>query len=284
MSYPASANTLAPALAETLHAADAATSDTGVGESACLLQWEASASKLTKRAPAVGEEAGIRMLRAAEHENGSSNGSNSSSTGIEAGRSEEKPADRLTGSASNTTDMIVDGSRGDSASLLEARQTKPGVAAAVATKEFDDAVEEAPKKNKVVLMILEMVPLCGPLGIDRFYLGDTKTAVAKLIVCICTCLTGGLVWGLLDAIIVIVNSLTRKSSINSLGMVAQFSEDEIEPAHTLAVIGVVVQIFFCCGGPRFLSFAHARLFGRKEPPQATAGPANGPGGALLSAR
>jgi len=233
----------------------------------------------------VGEEEGIRMPRDGEHENSNGGGSsnNSSSTGIEIGRFEGEPADMLTGSAKNTTETIGDKSRDGNASLLEARQTRLGFAVATATKELD-SVEETPKKNKVVLMILEMVPLCGPLGIDRFYLGDTKTAVAKLIVCICTCLVGGLVWGLLDAIIVIVNSLTRKSSINSLGMVAQFSEDEVEPAHTLAVIGVVVQIFFCCGGPRLLSFAHTRLMGRKEPPQAIAAPANGPGGAMLSAR
>merc|ERR1719356_134306 len=45
--------------------------------------------------------------------------------------------------------------------------------------------ENAPRKNKIVLMVLEILPLCGPLGIDRFYLGSTFTGLAKLTVCVC---------------------------------------------------------------------------------------------------
>jgi len=111
----------------------------------------------------------------------------------------------------------------------------------------------APKKSKVTLMVLEILPPCGQLGIDRLYLGSTKTGIAKLLVCVCTCLVGGLVWGLVDAIIVIANCLGRDKYIDTLGMSAAFTEDEVETAHALAVIGVAIQFMTCCAAPSALS-------------------------------
>jgi len=131
------------------------------------------------------------------------------------------------------------------------------------------------KKSKVILMLLEMVPVCGPIGLDRFYLGSTKTGLAKLTVCLCTCLVGGLVWGLIDAIIVILNSLFRKQSINSLGLEAEFDEDETEPAFYLACIAVVVQILclcFCTG---------CRYMGSKQAPKEDTAIIGVPAGARL---
>mmetsp|Transcript_935 Transcript_935/g.2463 ORF Transcript_935/g.2463 Transcript_935/m.2463 type:complete len:299 (+) Transcript_935:83-979(+) len=131
------------------------------------------------------------------------------------------------------------------------------------------------KKSKVILMLLEMVPVCGPIGLDRFYLGSTKTGLAKLTVCICTCLVGGLVWGLIDAIIVISNSLSRSQSINSLGLEAEFDEDETEPAFYLACIAVVVQLLclcFCTGW---------RYMGSKQAPKEDTVIIGAPAGARL---
>lgn len=135
-------------------------------------------------------------------------------------------------------------------------------------EEEEQPVRDAPKKNKVVLMVLEMIPLAGPLGLDRFYLGATGTAVAKLTVCICTCLVGGLLWGLLDALIVIANALGRKPNISTLGMVATFGEDQIEPSFALALIAIILQVFVCCGGRRLLLVAYDRV-GKKGDPAAS---------------
>jgi len=126
-----------------------------------------------------------------------------------------------------------------------------------------EEIKPIPKKSKVVLMILEMVPLAGPLGIDRFYLGATGTGIAKLLVCVCTCLVGGHIWGFLDAILIIVNCLRREDSINSLGMEASFEAEQLEPAFVLAVIGVVLQFLFLCGGRRFFLWAHGRFWKKR---------------------
>jgi len=103
-------------------------------------------------------------------------------------------------------------------------------------------------KNKIILLVLEMVPLCGPLGIDRFYLGGWRLGIVKLAVCICTCFIGGVVWGTVDAVAVMVNALNRSRSIDTLGMTASFRPVEIEPAYTLGVVTLILQITFCCCG------------------------------------
>mmetsp|Transcript_84987 Transcript_84987/g.275228 ORF Transcript_84987/g.275228 Transcript_84987/m.275228 type:complete len:176 (+) Transcript_84987:3-530(+) len=120
-------------------------------------------------------------------------------------------------------------------------------------------VAKAPKKNKVVLMVLEIIPPCGQLGIDRFYLGSTRTAIAKLVISICTCLVGGFIWGFIDAITVIANCIRRQDSLDSLGMAATFNKNEVETARTLAIIGVVIQFVTCCGTPRAVSCIHRWL-------------------------
>lgn len=141
-----------------------------------------------------------------------------------------------------------------------------GLGGAAAAAEKDGL----PKKSKAVLMILEMVPLAGPLGVDRFYLGDTSTGIAKLVVCVCTCFIGGLIWGLLDAIIVIVNCVTRKQTIDTLGMSAQFTHEDVETAHTLALVGVVIQLFCFFGGPRILVWMRQRYLPKFSQPAAAA--------------
>eukprot|EP00446_Apocalathium_sp_SHHI-4_P022528 CAMPEP_0177278932 /NCGR_PEP_ID=MMETSP0367-20130122/69568_1 /TAXON_ID=447022 ORGANISM="Scrippsiella hangoei-like, Strain SHHI-4" /NCGR_SAMPLE_ID=MMETSP0367 /ASSEMBLY_ACC=CAM_ASM_000362 /LENGTH=283 /DNA_ID=CAMNT_0018735575 /DNA_START=81 /DNA_END=933 /DNA_ORIENTATION=- len=168
------------------------------------------------------------------------------------------------------------------AGALQARKASMGLDQAISLVITDalpdpDAPASPPKKkkSKVILMLLEMVPVCGPIGLDRFYLGSTKTGLAKLTVCLCTCLVGGLVWGLIDAIIVILNSLSRKQSINSLGLEAEFDEDETEPAFYLACIAVVVQILclcFCTGW---------RYMGSKQAPKEDTVIIGAPAGARL---
>uniref|UniRef100_A0A7S1PRR8 TM2 domain-containing protein n=1 Tax=Alexandrium catenella TaxID=2925 RepID=A0A7S1PRR8_ALECA len=131
--------------------------------------------------------------------------------------------------------------------------------------------DEAPKKSKVALMVLEIIPPCGQLGLDRLYLGSTKTGIAKLIVCISTCLVGGLVWGFIDAFVVIMNCLGRDKSIDSLGMRATFTDDEVETAHALAVIGVAIQLMTCCITPSAFSCLRRLASAEKKPGPLAAG-------------
>ena len=44
---------------------------------------------------------------------------------------------------------------------------------------------------QVTLMVIEMIPPLGALGVDRLYLGSTITGLVKMGVCICTCFIGG---------------------------------------------------------------------------------------------
>ncbi len=55
-------------------------------------------------------------------------------------------------------------------------------------------------KSKIVAGVLQLVV---PLGIGRFYIGDTRIGVAQLLVTIFTCGIGGL-WPLIDGIMILV--------------------------------------------------------------------------------
>jgi len=111
----------------------------------------------------------------------------------------------------------------------------------------------APVKSKITLLIIQMVPFAGPLGVDRFYLGGAGDILAwvKLSVCICTCFLGGLVWHCVDSIVVIVNALKKESDIDAIGMKASFNPAENETAYTLGMVALALHIIFCFIGPLF---------------------------------
>jgi len=90
-----------------------------------------------------------------------------------------------------------------------------------------------PQKNKVVLLIIELIPPLGCLGVDRLYLGSIITGCIKLGVCICTCFIGGAIWGIIDGILILINALSKETSIDKLGMVAEFDESQVDTAQTL---------------------------------------------------
>merc|ERR1719436_923086 len=92
---------------------------------------------------------------------------------------------------------------------------------------------EVHTRNKMVLMVIDMCPLCWILGIDRFYLGNIGLGIAKLSVCIITAGFGGIVWGLVDFVTVVQNALRREQAIRSMGMSATFSEGELRMAEVL---------------------------------------------------
>jgi hypothetical protein len=121
------------------------------------------------------------------------------------------------------------------------------------------------QKSKRVLLLLEMIPPCGLLGIDRFYMGSVSSGIAKLVICIAGLFVCGIPWAVIDQVGVISNGLRRKDSINFLGMVADFDELEIELAHTLSVIAIFANVIFTCFLPTFA----AKLFRlpSKAPPE-----------------
>jgi len=157
---------------------------------------------------------------------------------------DEHQGQTLVVSSNSTQDALADGVQ-DPLSLLMA----PGVG----------DLTGAPYKSKVVLIVLEIVPILGPLGVDRFYMGNIWGGVIKCLVCICTCGLGGIIWGIIDAIIVIVNCLNRDTNINTSWMTAKFHTAGIETAHTLGWVAIVVQCFCCCGGCGAVSMCFRRF-------------------------
>ncbi|MBV9089215.1 MAG: TM2 domain-containing protein [Mycobacteriaceae bacterium] len=62
-------------------------------------------------------------------------------------------------------------------------------------------------KSKVVAGLLQFLGLVGILGIGRIYLGYTGLGVAQLIVGIVTCGIGAVVWGIVDALLILTDKV-----------------------------------------------------------------------------
>jgi len=103
-----------------------------------------------------------------------------------------------------------------------------------------DESEDPPEKSKIVLMVIEMCPLCWLFAIDRFYLGNTGLAIAKLAVSLGSCFIGGLIWGLVDFIIIISNALRQEETLHAAGMTAKFPKDQLQAGFKLAFVDIVM--------------------------------------------
>jgi len=84
---------------------------------------------------------------------------------------------------------------------------QPPVAAAPAATDVNQAANvaegENPDRNYLIALLLSY--LFGPLGIDRFYLGKTGTAIAKLLT------GGGLgIWAVVDTFLIAYGKLKAK--------------------------------------------------------------------------
>ena len=80
--------------------------------------------------------------------------------------------------------------------------------------ETDDSkwfmIQSIPFKDPVLCLIISL--LAGPLGIDRFYVGDTGLGIAKLITC------GGLgIWAIVDLFLIM--GVAREKNIQMLQQV-----------------------------------------------------------------
>ena len=62
-------------------------------------------------------------------------------------------------------------------------------------------------KSKTVAGLLQLLGLFGIVGIGRIYLGYTGLGVAQLIVGIVTCFVGAIVWGIIDAVLILTDKV-----------------------------------------------------------------------------
>ena len=62
-------------------------------------------------------------------------------------------------------------------------------------------------KSKTVAGLLQLLGLIGIVGIGRIYLGHTGLGVAQLLVGIATCGLGALIWGIVDAVLILTDKV-----------------------------------------------------------------------------
>jgi TM2 domain-containing membrane protein YozV len=62
-------------------------------------------------------------------------------------------------------------------------------------------------KSKVVAALLQLIGLLGIVGIGRIYLGNTGLGVAQLIVGFVTCFIGAIIWGIIDAVLILTDKV-----------------------------------------------------------------------------
>ncbi|MGV0579075.1 TM2 domain-containing protein [Mycolicibacterium elephantis] len=62
-------------------------------------------------------------------------------------------------------------------------------------------------KSKVVAGLLQLIGLVGIVGIGRIYLGYTGLGIAQLVVGLVTCGIGAVVWGIVDAVLMLTDKV-----------------------------------------------------------------------------
>ena len=62
-------------------------------------------------------------------------------------------------------------------------------------------------KSKTVAGLLQLLGLFGVVGVGRIYLGYTGLGVAQLVVGIVTCFVGAIVWGIIDAVLILTDKV-----------------------------------------------------------------------------
>lgn len=62
-------------------------------------------------------------------------------------------------------------------------------------------------KSKVVAGLLQLLGLLGLVGIGRIYLGQTGLGIAQLLVGLVTCGIGAVVWGVVDAVLILTDKV-----------------------------------------------------------------------------
>src|SRR5215211_9494768 len=62
-------------------------------------------------------------------------------------------------------------------------------------------------KSKTVAGLLQLIGLLGLVGIGRIYLGYTGLGIAQLVVGIVTCGIGAVIWGIIDAVLLLTDKV-----------------------------------------------------------------------------
>jgi TM2 domain-containing membrane protein YozV len=62
-------------------------------------------------------------------------------------------------------------------------------------------------KSKTVAGLLQLLGLIGIVGIGRIYLGNTGLGVAQLLVGLATCGLGAVIWGIVDAVLILTDNV-----------------------------------------------------------------------------
>lgn len=62
-------------------------------------------------------------------------------------------------------------------------------------------------KSKIVAGLLQLLGLFGLVGIGRIYLGYTGLGIAQLLVGLVTCGIGAVVWGIVDAVLILTDKV-----------------------------------------------------------------------------
>ena len=60
-------------------------------------------------------------------------------------------------------------------------------------------------KSKVVAGLLQLLGLVGLVGIGRIYMGNTSLGVVQLVVGLITCGVGAVIWGIVDAVLILTD-------------------------------------------------------------------------------
>lgn len=63
-------------------------------------------------------------------------------------------------------------------------------------------------KSKIIGGLLQLLGLLGLAGIGRIYLGYTGLGIAQLVVGLLTCGLGALIWGIIDAVLILTDNVT----------------------------------------------------------------------------
>ncbi|MCX2930134.1 NINE protein [Mycobacterium sp. CVI_P3] len=62
-------------------------------------------------------------------------------------------------------------------------------------------------KSKIVAGLLQLLGLFGLVGIGRIYLGYTGLGIAQLLVGLVTCGLGAVIWGIVDAVLILTDKV-----------------------------------------------------------------------------
>lgn len=68
-------------------------------------------------------------------------------------------------------------------------------------------------RSKVIAGLLQLLGLVGVCGLGRLYVGDTTLGVIQLIVGLATCGIGAVIWGIIDAFLILTGQVRDRHGL-----------------------------------------------------------------------